>query len=137
MEPTEPNPNPGMPEGARYPQSRPVPTGRDDRNWAVIAHLSAYAGHFFPFGHIIGPLVVWLLRRESSPFVEDQGKEALNAQISYTLYAIVAGVLCFILIGFPLLLAIWIADVVLVLLAAISASKGRAYRYPLVLRLVT
>jgi len=122
---------------ASYPQSRPGPTGKDDRNWAVVAHLSAFTGHFIPFGHILGPLVIWLIKRGSSPFVDDQAKEALNAQISYTLYAAVAGILVFVLIGIPLLIAIWIADVVLVILAAVAASKGTAFRYPLILRLVT
>jgi len=122
----------GTPSGAR-----PVPSGRDDRNWAVIAHLSAFSGHFIPLGHILAPLAIWWFKRESSPFVEDQAREALNAQISYSLYAIIAGILVFILIGFVLLLAIWIADIALVILAAISASKGRAFRYPLILRLVS
>jgi uncharacterized Tic20 family protein len=120
-----------------YPDSRPVPAGKDDRNWAVIAHLSAFAGHFFPFGQIIGPLVIWLVKRDSSPFVDDQAKEALNAQISYTFYGVVAAILVLVLIGFALLLALWIADIALVILAAISASKGRAFRYPLIIRLVT
>ena len=120
-----------------YPDFRPVPTGKDDRNWAVIAHLSAFTGHFFPFGQILGPLVVWLIKRDGSPFVDDQAKEALNAQISYTLYGVVAAILTLILIGFVLLLAIWIADIVLVILAAVAASKGKAFRYPLIIRLVT
>ncbi len=129
--------NPGPGSASHYPDSRPVPTGKDDRNWAVIAHLSAFAGHFFPLGQIIGPLVVWLIKRDTSPFVDDQGKEALNAQISYTLYAVIAGVLVLILVGFVLLFALWIADIALVILGAIAASKGRAFRYPLILRLVT
>ena len=132
MDPFDPNSS-----GASYPESLPVPTGKDDRNWAVIAHLSAFAGHFFPLGNIIGPLVIWLIKRDGSAFVDDQAKEALNAQISYTLYGIVAAFLILILVGFVLLLALWIADIVLVILAAVAASKGKAFRYPLIIRLVT
>ena len=69
----------------------------------MVAHLSAFAGHIFPFAHIIAPLVVWLVRRETSAFVDDQGKEAINAQITFTIYSAVAVVLCFVFIGIPLL----------------------------------
>lgn len=102
----------------------------------MAAHLSAYAGHFFPFGHIIAPMVIWLIKRDSSAFVEDQAKEALNAQISVTIYAVVAAVLILIVIGLPLLFAIWLADVILVVVAAVNASDGKRYRYPLIMRLV-
>ncbi len=114
----------------------PLPVSAQERNWATIAHLSAFIGHFIPFGHIIGPLAVWLLKRDSSAFVADQAKEALNAQLSVTAYASVAGALCFIVIGFPLLFALWLADVVFVIIAAVAAGEGRAYRYPLIFRLV-
>lgn len=123
MEPTE-------------PEVSPSPASKEDRTWATLAHLSAYAGHFFPFGHILAPLAIWLFKRDTSAFVDDQAKEALNAQISVTIYAIVAGVLCFVLIGFVLLAALWVADLVFVIRAALVASEGRAYRYPCILRLV-
>lgn len=102
----------------------------------MLAHLSAFSGHFVPFGHIIGPLLIWLLKRESSAFVDDQGKEALNAQISVTIYGFAAGLLCFVFIGIPLLVALWVADVVFVILAALATNEGKAYRYPFILRLV-
>ena len=108
----------------------------EDRTWAMVAHLSAFAGHIFPFAHIIAPLVVWLVRRETSAFVDDQGKEAVNAQISFTIYAAVAGVLCFVLIGVPLLIGLYIANFIFVIVAAIAAHEGKTYRYPFILRLV-
>ncbi len=108
----------------------------EDRTWAMVVHLSAFAGHVFPFAHIIAPLVVWLVRRESSAFVNDQGKEAVNAQISVTIYAAVAGVLCFVLIGVPLLIGLYCANFVFVIVAAIAAYDGKTYRYPLIFRLV-
>ena len=102
----------------------------------MAAHLSAFAGHIIPFGHVLGPLIIWLTKRDTLPFVADQAKEALNAQISVTLYGLVAIVLCFVLIGFPLLFAIYIGDIVLAIIAAIAANDGKRYRYPWILRLV-
>jgi len=102
----------------------------------MAAHLSAFAGHFIPFGHIIGPLVVWLAKRDTSEFVEDQAREALNAQISFTIYAAVAAVFILILVGFALLFAIWLADLILIIVAAVSANDGNRYRYPFILRIV-
>ena len=102
----------------------------------MAAHLSAFAGHFIPFGHIFGPLVIWLVKRDSSEFVADQAREALNAQISATIYAAVAAVLILIVIGLPLLFLIWLLDIILVIIASVTANDGRRYRYPLILRLV-
>ena len=114
----------------------PAPS-QEERTWAMAAHLSAFAGHVIPFGHILGPLVIWLSKRESSAFVADQAKEALNAQISATIYAAVAAVLILIVIGLPLLLLIWLLDIILIIIAAVTANDGRRYRYPLILRLVS
>ena len=108
----------------------------EDRTWGMVVHLSAFAGHIFPFAHIIAPLVIWLIRRDTSAFVNDQGREAVNAQISITIYAAVAGVLCFVLIGIPMLGALYVANIVLIIVAAIAAHDGKTYRYPFILRLV-
>ena len=109
-------------------------TSKDERMWAMIAHLSAYSGHFIPFGHIIGPLVIWILKKDQFPLVNDQGKESINCQISYTLYFIVAGLLCFVFIGILILPVLWILDVVFVLIAGIKANEGIRYRYPGIIR---
>ncbi len=114
----------------------PVALSKEDRDWAMIAHLGAFAGHVFPFAHILVPLAVWLFRRDTSAFVNDQGREAVNAQISVTIYAIAGVALCFVLIGIPLLAALYVANFILVILAAIAASEGKTYRYPYILRLV-
>jgi uncharacterized Tic20 family protein len=125
--PSSSDPNPAVP---------PVPTSSEDRMWAMAAHLSAFVGHFIPFGHILGPLVIWLVKRETSWFVADQAKEALNAQISVTIYAFVGALLVLVLIGIPLLLALWLADIIFVIVAALAANEGKLYRYPLIFRLV-
>ena len=66
----------------------------EDRTWAMAVHLSAFAGHIFPFAHIFVPLVIWLIRRDTSAFVNDQGREAVNAQITFTIYFAVSVVTC-------------------------------------------
>ena len=109
---------------------------KEDRTWAMVVHLSAFAGHIFPFAHIIAPLVVWLVRRETSAFVDEHGKEAVNAQITFTIYAAISVALCFVLIGIPLLGALYIANFILVIVAAVAANEGKTYRYPFIIRLV-
>ena len=100
------------------------------------AHLSTFAGHLIPFGNIIGPLILWSIKKDALPFVNDQGKEALNFQITMTLALLVSGALCFVLIGFVLLPLVYLFDVICTVIAAIKANEGIAYRYPLCLRLV-
>ena len=107
-----------------------------ERTWGLIVHLSALAGFIIPFGHIIGPLVIWLIKKDESPFVDDQGKEAINFQISMTLYAVVAAVLILVIIGIFLLIGIGILDVVLVIVAAVKANAGEKFRYPLTIRFI-
>ena len=105
--------------------------------WAIGCHLSGlllYLG--LPFGNIIGPLVIWLIKRAEYPLVDRQGKEAVNFQISVTLYALVAGVLFFLLIGIPLLFILVIFQIVMVIIAAIKVSNGVAYKYPFTIRLI-
>ena len=107
-----------------------------ERNWAVFSHLGSFCGYIFPLGNIIVPLILWLVKKDEYPFVDQQGKEALNFNISITIYAIISAVLCIVLIGFALLAAIFIIQVVYVIRATISANKGETYRYPITIRFV-
>jgi uncharacterized protein len=106
------------------------------RNTAVAAHLSTFAGLVVPFGSVIGPLAVWLTRRDQDPFIDDAGREALNFGISIAIYGLMALVAALMLVGIPLLIVGVIAWVVLASLAAAKASQGQTYRYPLTMRLV-
>jgi len=109
---------------------------RDERNWALIAHLSAIAGMLVPIaGIILGPLVVWLLKREDSEFVADQAKEALNFNITMFLGYIICFILVIIVIGVFLMMALGLLHLVLIIIAMIKASEGVRYRYPFALRL--
>ena len=106
------------------------------RSTAVVAHLSTFAGLVVPFGSVIGPLAVWLTRRDRDPFIDQAGREALNFGISIALYGSLMLVAALMLVGIPLLVVGVIGWVVLASLAAVKASHGQAYRYPLTIRLV-
>jgi len=107
-----------------------------ETNWGVLAHLSALLGLVIPFAAILGPLVVWLTKGKEMAFVEVEAREALNFQITMALAFLVACVLMWVLIGFLLIGLLAVFDVILVVLAAVSASKGQPYRYPFSLRLI-
>ena len=110
--------------------------GSDERMWGMLCHLSTFAGYLVPFGNILGPLIIWLVKKDEYAFVDDQGKEALNFQISITIYSLVSGVLILAMIGIPLLIAVIIFSVVMTVIAAIKANGGEYYRYPLTIRFV-
>lgn len=102
-----------------------------ERNWAMLCHLSAFAGYFFPFGGIIGPLICWLSKRDESAWVNENGRNSMNFQLSTLLYIILAVPLCFIIIGFPIIISIMFLRLVCVIIASIKAAKGEVFRYPL------
>ena len=99
-----------------------------------VAGLTTYLG--IPFGNIIAPLVLWLLKKNSDPVVSTEGRESLNFNISFTIYGIIAGLLCYVLIGFVVLPVVLIAHIVLVIQATLKANKGQSVRYPFTLRFV-
>ena len=105
--------------------------------WCVLCHASALLGVFFHFpGHIFGPLIVWLVKRGDAAAIDEHGKESLNFQISMLIYDAIAFILCFILIGIPILVVLWILNTVLVIVASIKANDGDLYRYPFTIRLI-
>jgi hypothetical protein len=104
----------------------------------MLSHLLALIGYFaVPFGNVIAPLIVYLMKKDESQFVADQARESLNFQISLLIYTLISGVLVLILIGFLLLAAIWVAGVILTIVASVKAANGEAYRYPLTIRLIS
>jgi uncharacterized Tic20 family protein len=111
------------------------PSSANVRTWTVLCHASALLGVFFHFmGHLLGPLIVWLAKRHESAEIDAHGKEALNFQLSMLIYDAVAVLLCFVLIGIPILIGLWILNIVLVIIASMKASEGQLYRYPLTIR---
>lgn len=111
-------------------------TAEQVRTWATFCHLSALSGFVIPFGTVIGPLVVWLAKKDESPLVDDQGKESLNFQISMMIYVVISLILSFVLVGFLLLFVLMVVELVFVIMAAIAANNGTAYRYPLTIRFI-
>ena len=109
---------------------------KQERTWAMLCHLSIFSGHFIPLGNIIAPLVIWLVKKEESPFVDYHGKESLNFQISLTIYFIVAAVLAIVLIGFVILAVLWVFGIIVVIIAGLKANEGQYYRYPLTMRFI-
>jgi uncharacterized protein len=113
-----------------------LPT-KDERTWGMIAHLSAFAGLVLPFaGGVIGPLVVWLIKRDESEFVADQGKEALNFNISVLIASVICGILIFVAVGILLSAALFIYWICVTIIAGIKAGEGVRYRHRFTLRLV-
>lgn len=101
----------------------------------MLCHASALLGLFFHFlGHLLGPFIVWLVKRGDSPEIDAHGKESLNFQLSMLIYDAIAAVLCVLLIGIPILIALWIMNTLLVIIASIRASEGQLYRYPFTIR---
>jgi uncharacterized Tic20 family protein len=102
-----------------------------ERNWAMLCHLSSFAGYFFPFGGILGPLICWLSKKDESQWVNFNGKQALNFQLSILLYMVLAIPLVFIIVGIPILVFLGFLEVICVVIASVKASKGEEFRYPL------
>jgi uncharacterized Tic20 family protein len=116
---------------------------KDARMWAMFCHLAGLAGFVIPvvISGIIAPLVVWLVKKEEHPFIDEQGKEAVNFQISMSLYTLIGCIVCVITcIGLVLIpvfvLIVYIIDLVLLLIAAVKANNGEHYRYPICIRFI-
>jgi hypothetical protein len=124
---------PGSAPPPTVPNATPASSGlpsRDERSMAMLCHLLGLVS-------FLGPLIIWLIQREKMPYVDDQGKEALNFQISIVIYAAISGVLIFCGIGFVLAIAVAIFDLIMIIIASIAANNGERYRYPLCIRLIS
>lgn len=112
---------------------------KDTRMWAMFCHLAGLAGFVLPviLSGIIAPLVVWQIKKEEHPFIDYSGKEAVNFQISIGIYALISALLIPVFcIGFVLLPAVAIFDLVFLLIAAVKANNGERYLYPLTIRFI-
>jgi len=110
---------------------------KDARKWAMFCHLAGLAGLIIPVvGNIVAPLVIWQIKKDEFLFVNEQGKGAVNFQISMSIYMAAAGLLCFACVGFFLLPAVVIVDLIFLLIAAVKANNGEHYRYPLTIRFI-
>jgi uncharacterized protein len=142
--PLPPPPPPPPPPGSPEP---PIAPSQEERQWAMFAHLSALLGGlatsaFGGWGTFIGPLVIWLVKKDTMPFVNDQGREALNFNITVAIACLALVLLSIVTLGIGLIIAvpafiiIGIGWLVLTIIAGVRANEGQAYRYPISLRLI-
>lgn len=138
FQPGQQPPPPGPPPGYGY---GPVPAGgyavtQSERTWGGAAHWSALIAAWVALA-FLGPLVVYFVKRDESPYVRQQAAEALNFQISIIIYGLISAVLCLVLIGFLLLAIVGIVWLVFTIIGSIKASQGELYRYPLTIRMIS
>ena len=127
----------------------------DERSWAMLCHLAVFLSMVIPFGHLVGPLVVWMVKRDQYPLVKDQGRESLNFQLTVTIFSIILLIVLVVgILGFAAgehegtmpntvlfsglgLLALGIINLIFVIIAAVRSYKGEAYRYPFSIHFVS
>jgi uncharacterized Tic20 family protein len=122
-----------MAEASQKPQEQAQPSteiSKDARTFAMLAHLLAI------FTSFVGPLVIWLVKKDEHSFVDEQGKEALNFQITVAIAWVIAGLLSFLCIGFLLFPAVWVVNLIFCIMACVAVNKGEHYRYPVSIRFI-
>jgi uncharacterized protein len=102
----------------------------------MFIQLSAFAGYVIPFGTVIVPVILWLIWRDKDPYINEMGREAVNFQLSMILYYIISFLLCFIIIGFLLIIAAFIFHMTFIIIGAVQTSYGANYRYPMIIRFI-
>ena len=122
----------------KKPPAVPSKDAKDENMWAMFCHLASFSGYVMPvpLANIIGPMVVWSIKKEDYPLVSDQGKESVNFQISMMIYYAISFLLLFIVIGFVLIPALMLFQLICVVIAAVKAGEGEAYRYPMCIRFI-
>jgi uncharacterized Tic20 family protein len=139
----QPDPSPRPDMGAAHASG----LSKEERQWGMFAHLSALAGGllssmFGGWGVFLGPLVIWLIKKDEMPFVNDQGKEALNFNITVAAIFFVLFVLTLFTLGIgviltgPLAIVVGLAWLAFTIIASMRANEGQAYRYPFAIRLI-
>ena len=115
-------------------ETLPASADKEARLWAMATHLSAFAGYcLFAAGFVVGPLLVWAMKKSDLPAVDDQGKEALNFNMSILLYELIA---VGSIIGIPIALLIIAFHILFTVIAAVKSYDGEVYRYPLTIRFI-
>jgi hypothetical protein len=107
-----------------------------ERQWALICHLSALSGFIIPFGNLVVPIIIWSAKKDEFPMVDEHGKEVINFQISFTIWFIVSAILIFLLIGIFLLAALALLQLVFVIIGALKADRGELFRYPMTIQFI-
>lgn len=109
---------------------------QDEKNWAMFCHIGVFAGFIIPFGNLIAPMVLWLMKKDEMPFVNFHGKEVINFQLTILIAVVVSWLLIFIVIGFLLLAVIGVFVVIVTIMGIVKTSQGEYYHYPLAIRFI-
>ncbi|GGP49444.1 hypothetical protein GCM10009347_15640 [Shewanella algicola] len=110
------------------------PTGevsKQAKDMGLLIHAASFAGYVFPFGSVLGPLIVWLMKRDEFEFANQCGKNCLNFKLSLMIYAMISAVLILVGVGVLLLAALALLDIICTIIAIVKANDGIAYHYPL------
>lgn len=145
--------SPGLPEALS--EHEIYKRQHDERSWAMLCHIGVFLALVIPFGHVVGPLVVWLVKKDQFPLVDDQGKESLNFQLTMTIFFIILLIVFIVSLlafiagdfdgDFPIniivtgvsLFVLGIINLVFIIIAAARSYKGEKYRYPLSIHFVS
>ena len=109
---------------------------KETRQWSMFLHLSLAVGHAVAMGWIVGPIVIWQIKKDELPGIDVHGKNAVNWLLSYLLYLAISAVLCFVFIGFVLLPIVAVLGIVFPIIAAVKANEGRVWKYPLAIQFI-
>ena len=109
---------------------------KSERTWAMLCHISIFIGMIIPFGNILAPLVIWLIKKDEMAFVKDQGIQVLNFQISMTIYLMLSIFLIILLIGIPMIFGLFIINFISTIIGAIQSNDGKFYRYALSIQFI-
>ena len=109
---------------------------KEQRTWAMFCHLSALAGLLFPFGSVIGPLIVWLVKKEEMPLVAEHGRKSLNFQLTMMIAYIVCFMLMFVVVGVILLPLVALFSLIMVVVSAIKGNDGKEVKYPMAIEFI-
>jgi uncharacterized Tic20 family protein len=115
----------------------------EERTWAMLAHLGTLAGSVIPFGNLLAPFIVWLVQKDKSDFVNKHAKESLVFQIALMIVITLLALLVIVTLGVglilagPLILALFLADLIYMILATVRANEGKIWEYPITSRFVS
>ncbi|WP_144211863.1 DUF4870 domain-containing protein [Shewanella donghaensis] len=109
---------------------------KEARNMGLLVYAASIAGYIIPLGSIIGPLIVWLMKRDEFEFVNECGKNCLNFKLSLLIYVVISTILAFVGIGILLLVVLGLLDIICTIIGIIRAGEGKAYRYPLTINFI-
>ncbi|GGP98899.1 DUF4870 domain-containing protein [Shewanella ulleungensis] len=110
------------------------PTGevsKQAKDMGLLIHAASFAGYVFPLGSVLGPLIVWLMKRDEFEFANQCGKNCLNFKLSLLIYALISAILILVGVGVLLLAGLALLDIICTIMAIVKASDGIAYQYPL------